>query len=84
MVNVLDCNIVVSKFELLLRHYIPIRTNSRGKGTKPLIPSVRGEIVTQLFFYKNYFGIKYPIKVDMPLNRETKPNLSNEDVCPAK
>ena len=25
-----------------------------------------------LFFYKDGFGIKHPMKVDMPLNKETK------------
>ena len=25
-----------------------------------------------MFFYKEVFGIKWPIKVDMPLNKETK------------
>ena len=29
------------------------------------------------FFYKSGFGIKFPMKVDMPLNKETKPKLSN-------
>ena len=31
-------------------------------------------IVLLLFFYKDGFGIKYPIKIDVPLNKETKPN----------
>ena len=29
--------------------------------------------VSLLFFYKDDFGIKYLLKVDMPLNKETKP-----------
>ena len=32
-----------------------------------------GTIVPQLPFYKDGFGIKKPIKVDIPLNKETKP-----------
>ena len=28
-----------------------------------------GEIIPILFFYKNGFGIKWPTKVDMPLNK---------------
>ena len=32
-------------------------------------------IFTLLFFYKDNVGIKSPIKVDMLLNKETKPNL---------
>ena len=30
--NVPDCDIVVSEFELRLRHYFHLRTNSFGKG----------------------------------------------------
>ena len=32
-----------------------------------------GSIASQLFFLKDDFGIKYPTKVDMTLNKETKP-----------
>ena len=38
-----------------------------------LIPPVIGKIVQLLLFYKDVFGIKYPTKVYMPLNKETKP-----------
>ena len=31
-------------------------------------------IVSLLFFSKDGLGIKLPTKVDMPLNKETKPN----------
>ena len=27
-----------------------------------------------IFFYKHGIGIKWPTKVDMPLNKDTKPN----------
>ena len=30
-----------------------------------------------MFFYKDAFGIKYPTDVDMPLNKENKPNQMN-------
>ena len=33
-----------------------------------------GLIVLQLLFYKGDFVIKYPTKVGMPLNEETKSN----------
>ena len=35
MVEVLDCRIVVSEFELQLRYYIHFRTNTLGKGMNP-------------------------------------------------
>ena len=40
----------------------------------PLILPAMGQIVPLLFFYENGIGIKYPTKIDMPLNKETKPN----------
>ena len=38
MVNDLECNIVVSQFELQLHCYIHFQTNTFGKGMKRLIP----------------------------------------------
>ena len=37
----------------------------------PYSPSY-GVIAPSLLFNKNGFGIKYPTKVDMPLNKETR------------
>ena len=37
-------------------------------------PPAQGEIVALLFIYKDGFGIEYPMKFDMPLNKEIKPN----------
>ena len=71
MANVLECDIVVSKFELQLHYYVHFRTNTFGKGMNPLIPLVMGLVVPLLFFYKDGFGIK-SIKADMLLNKETK------------
>ena len=34
--NMLDCNIMISKFELQLCYCIPIQTNTLGKGINPL------------------------------------------------
>ena len=36
--NVLDCDIVVSKFELQSLYYVHFRTNTLRKGMDPLIP----------------------------------------------
>ena len=41
VVNVLDCDFVVSEFELQLPYYIHFRTNAFGKGMN-LIPFVMG------------------------------------------
>ena len=39
VVKVLDCDIVVREFELELRYYFHFRTNTIGKGIKPVISS---------------------------------------------
>ena len=38
----------------------------------PYIPSTMVKIVPLLFFYKEGFGVKNSVKVDMPLNKETE------------
>ena len=38
----------------------------------PLIPSAVDLIVALLFFYKDGFSIKWPMKVDIPLNKKSK------------
>ena len=39
VVNVLDCDIVVSKFEIQSWYYVHFQTNAFGKGMNPLIRS---------------------------------------------
>ena len=38
MANVLNCEITVSKFELLLRHYVHFPTDTQGDVWTPLSP----------------------------------------------
>ena len=45
-----------------------------NKKKYPFISPAMGSIAPLLSFYKYGFGIKYPTKVDMSLNKETKPN----------
>ena len=40
--NVLDCDIVVSEFELRSCYYVYFRTNTRGKGMNHLNPTAMG------------------------------------------
>ena len=42
MVKVLDCEIVVSEFELQSRYNVHFRTNTLGKGMEPLILPATG------------------------------------------
>ena len=58
MVNVLDCDIIVSKFELKYRCCVHLRTNTFGKSINPVITPNMGKIVQLLFLYNNGFGIK--------------------------
>ena len=39
-------------------------------------------IVTLLFFYKDDFGIKWPTKVYIPLNNQTKQNQTKLNIHP--
>ena len=51
MANVLDCNIIVTKFELKLRNCIYFQANALGKKYKiPYPPSYGLNIVSLLFF----------------------------------
>ena len=69
MVNVLNCGIVVSEFELQSRHYVDFQSSTLEKGMSPLIHPTIGQIIPLLIFYKGGFDIKYPTRVDMPLNK---------------
>ena len=57
-----------------ITHYDVREGNTLGKGMNPLIPPDLGLILLLLSFYENRFGIKESTKIDMPLNKETKPN----------
>ena len=58
MVKVMDYEIVVSKFVLQSHYYVYFRANTLGKGMNPFILPAMGQIVPQLFFWENDFGIK--------------------------
>ena len=72
MANVLDCDILVSEFELQSRYYVYFRINTLGKGMSPLIFPAMGKIVSLLFIYKDSFGIKQPTNAHIPVNKERK------------
>ena len=47
-----------------------------------LILQVMGLIVTQLFFYKDGYGIKLPTKVDViKLRKQTKSQIVDSTIC---
>ena len=64
MVKAMDCGIVVSEFVLQSRYCVHFRANTLGKGMNPLILPAMALALNNLQ------------RVDMPLNKETKPNLS--------
>ena len=37
-----------------------------------LILPIMGQIIPLLFIYQDDFGVRYPMKIDMPLNEETE------------
>ena len=53
--NVLDCEIILSEFELHSRYYVHFWANTLGNNVNSYISLALGKI---LFFYKNGFGIK--------------------------
>ena len=50
MVKAMNCEIVVSEFELESRNYVHFRANNLGKGMNFLILPAMGYIVPPLFF----------------------------------
>ena len=56
--KMLDCYIIVSKFELQLYYYFCFQINTLEKGMKPFILLAMGSIVPLLLFYKDGFDIK--------------------------
>ena len=69
-----DCELGISKFETQPYCYVHFLLTAQEKGIN-ILPSYESVLPT-LFFCKYSFGIKYPTKVDMPLNKETKQSLS--------
>ena len=73
MANVLDCDIVVSEFELQSHYYRHYQANIFGKGTNFLItPPSYGLNSCTIVFLKNGFGIEIPTRVNIPFNKETE------------
>ena len=63
MANMLDCDIIVSLFELQLHDYIHSQTkNALERYESSFFPEPIDWIVPLWFFYKDSFGIKNPWK----------------------
>ena len=56
--NVLDCDIIVSEYEVKSNYYVHFWTNILEEGMNLLISPAMGEIVLQPFFYNDGFDIK--------------------------
>ena len=54
----IDCNLVVSEFELDLYNYVHIWTNALGKGMNSFILQAMNKIVQLMFFYKDGLDFK--------------------------
>ena len=72
MAKVLNCVLKVSKFKHQLCYCIPFEINTLGGGINPLLSPVMDYIISLMFFYKDGFGIKLPMKVDMPLKQRNQ------------
>ena len=78
--NLLDYDIIVSKFELQSSQYIHFRTNTLGSILNPLIPSDMDLIVSLLCFYMDGLGIEESTMVDKLLNKENKYNRNSDEI----
>ena len=58
MANMLECDFVVSEFELQSCYYVHFRTNNLGKGINSLLHTAMVDIVSLLSFHKDSNGIK--------------------------
>ena len=66
-INMLNCDVIVIKFKIqFTSRLIPL------ENYKPTYPSAMSKIVLLLFFNKDGFGIKWPSKIDVLLNKEIK------------
>ena len=54
----LDCDILVNKFDIQLHYYVPFWTNTLGEGMNPLIPPNCRLNSTTSVLLQNGFGIK--------------------------
>ena len=52
MANVLDCNILVSEFQLRLRYYVHFRIKTTGEGMNPLNPQLWVKEYHYWFFWQ--------------------------------
>ena len=68
----LDCSRKIHEFEHASSSNVYFPTNTLRKGVNPFILH-SNELKS--IFDKDSFSIKWPMKVDMPLNKETKSNL---------
>ena len=80
MADVLECEIAISEYELQSVDYVHFRTQSLGyrRNHRISIPNY-GLNSTTNFFEKDGFGIKWTMKVDMPLKERDRaePNQIN-------
>ena len=68
----LDCDIVVSEFELQLSYYVSLSDKYYRERCELPFP-VSYELNN--IFFKDSFGIKYPTKLDIPLNKKVKETI---------
>ena len=72
MVNVLDCDITVIKFELQSRYSVDFLTNTLWEMCEPFYSPSYGSDSPTIVLPQGSFDIKRLTKVDMLLNKETK------------
>ena len=73
VVKAMNCGIVVSEFVFQSRYYFHFRLNTLGKGMNPLSSQLWVKQYHYCSSRRMALTLNKPKKVDMPLNKETKP-----------
>ena len=75
--NVFDCIIVVSKIKFESCYYVYFQT---WKMHESLVPEHSYGLNSTINVLKGRLGIEWFTKIEMPLNRETKPTELNQTI----
>ena len=71
--------LIVSEFKLKLFYYVHFRINTLGMDMNPFIPQLWAKLYHYCPSRRMHLALNNLLNVDMPLNKETKPNQLGQD-----
>ena len=80
IVKAMDCGIVVSEFVLQSRYYVHFQANTLGKVWTPLSSQLWVKLQHSCSSRRMALALNNIKRVDMPLNKETKPKFVNKQM----